>query len=121
MTQSNIYPLLESVIQDNHTYKFPIESIRKQLLNMLLTQDEFEYFMMESYRSIKRDYGFIYGHILLTTIENNLNLSNLDVHTLSEGEYQEKISNLIETLENLSITRVEKNSPDGEMLSVMRQ
>lgn len=119
MTESNLYTLLESVVQDNQNFKFPVQAISKELINMLITQEEFDYFMMQAYKVLKRDYGFIYGHIFLTTLETKLNLSNLDVQSLSEVEYQEKISDLLMTLENLIVTRIEKNSPDGEMMSAM--
>ena len=121
MTESNLYTLLESVVEDNHSFKFPIQAISKELINMLITQQEFDYFMMQAYKILKRDYGFVYGHIFLTTLETKLNLSNLDVHTLSEIEYQEKISDLLMTLENLMVTRIDKKSPDGEMMSAMSQ
>jgi hypothetical protein len=38
---------------------------------------------------------------------------------MTELEYQLKIDELIDTLEKLKITRVEKSSPDGEMMSIM--
>lgn len=88
---------------------------------MLVNQDEFDYFMMEAYRVIKNQYGFAYGHIFLTILESKIKVVNLDVLTLSYTEYQAMVTELIETLENVMVTRVEKDSPDGEMLTVMSE
>jgi hypothetical protein len=38
---------------------------------------------------------------------------------MTEEEYQLRVDILIDTLEKLKITRVEKSSPDGEMMSIM--
>jgi hypothetical protein len=48
-----------------------------------------------------------------------LEISKETFHNMTELEYQLKIDELIDTLEKLKITRVEKSSPDGEMMSIM--
>lgn len=116
---SNIFPLLESVVKDNETYKFPIEIIFKELTHLFINQEEFDYFMMQSFRTLKTEIGPTIAHIFLTTLETKMNLKETNVYQLPTAEYQSKIEDFISTLENLYITRIPKQSPDGEMLSNM--
>lgn len=117
--QQSLIPLLASVVRDNPTFKFPIETIVKELTSMFLEPLEFEYFMVQSYRKLKRDYGDTIAHIFLTTVEMKLNIKERDIYSLSTQEYQTEIENFLTTLENLYITRIDKKSSDGEMMSAM--
>jgi len=119
MEQQKLIPLLQSVVQDNPTYKFPIEIITKELTSLFLEPLEFDYFTIQSYRKLKREYGETVAHIFLSTLELKLNLKERDIYTLSTQEYQTEIENFLSTLENLYITKVSKNSSDGEMMSAM--
>jgi hypothetical protein len=116
---STLSPLLESIVQDNTTYKFPMECINKELINMFVEKDEFDYFMMQSYKKLKREYGSTIAHIFITHLELKLDIHKIDIHNLSLQEYQDKIEYLITSLENLHITRIDKNSPDGQLMSAM--
>jgi predicted hydrocarbon binding protein len=116
---TSIFPLLESVVQDNPSYKFPIEFINKELTNMFLEPLEFEYFRMMAYRNLKKEYGDIIAHIFLQLMEIKLELQKVDIYTLPVFVYQSKMEDFLSTLENLYITRIDKNSPDGEMLIAM--
>ena len=115
-----ISPLLESVIQDNPTYKFPIEYISKELTNMFLEPLEYDYFMIQSYKKLKREYGETIGHIFLQVAQMKMTTPDRDIYTLTEEEYQSKMDDFLSTLENIYITKVDRNSPDGEMMSAMR-
>lgn len=117
--RKKITPLLEALIDDNSTYKFPFESISKELLNMFLNQEEFDYFSIQAYRKLKREFGNVLAHIFLTTMELKLNLKERDVHQMTLEEYQESIEALISSLEVLYITRIEKKSPDGEIMTAL--
>jgi hypothetical protein len=110
-------PLLESVVKDNETYDFPVDSIRKELLQLLLHQEEFYYFISQCHRKLKIDYPNIFATIFINTVHLKLDTDN--VYELSKEDYESVILNLTESLENLQITRVEKNTPDGEMMSEM--
>lgn len=114
-----ISPLLESVIQDNPTYKFPIEHISKELTNMFLEPLEYDYFMILSYKKLKREYGETIGHIFLQVAQMKMTTPDRDIYTLTEEEYQSKMDEFLSTLENIYITKVDRNSPDGEMMSAM--
>lgn len=117
--KNTIQPLLNDIIKDNESYKFPIEFIQKELLSMFMNPEEFDYFTMQSYRSLKREYGFTIAHIFLTTLETKLKLKFRDIRILTEEQYREEVEAFISTLENLVITRIPKDSSDGEMMSAM--
>jgi hypothetical protein len=119
MERQSLLPLLESVVRDNPTYKFPIETINKELVSLFLNPLEFDYFTIQSYRKLKREFGDTLAHIFLSTLELKLNIKERDIYTLSTQEYQEEIENFITTMENLYITKVNKKSSDGEMMSAM--
>lgn len=114
-----ISPLLESVIQDNPTYKFPIEFINKELTNMFLEPLEFDYFMIQSYRKLKREFGETIAHIFLQVLEMKMKVRERDIYSLSVQQYQAEMENFLSSLENIYITKVDKKSPDGEMMSAM--
>ncbi len=119
MEQQKLIPLLQSVVQDNPTYKFPVETISKELTSMFLEPLEFDYFTIQSYRKLKREFGNTVAHIFLSTLDLKLQLKERDIYTLSIQEYQAEMENLLTTLENLYITKVDKRSSDGEMMSAM--
>lgn len=114
-----IFPLLEGVVKDNPTYKFPVETISKELTNMFLEPLEFDYFTIQSYRKLKSEFGETIAHIFLSTLDLKLKLKERDIYTLSTQEYQVEIENFLTTLENLYITKIDKKSSDGEMMSAM--
>lgn len=119
MEQQALIPLLEDVVRDNPTYKFPMESIMKELTSMFIEPLEFDYFTVQSYRKLKSEFGETIAHIFLSTLELKLNLKERDIHSLSTQEYHTEMENFLSTLENLYITRVDKKSSDGEMMSAM--
>lgn len=118
-TKQPIFPLLESVVRDNQTYKFPIEFINKELVQMFLEPLEFDYFLIQSYKKLKSEYGETIAHVFLSLAELKLKLKERNIYELSIVEYQSNLESFFSTLENLYITRIEKDSPDGEMLSAM--
>jgi hypothetical protein len=119
--KSSLTPLLESIIQDNPTFKFPVELIDKELVSMFLHQEEFEYFMMQSFKKLKKEYGSMISHIYLTHLEMKLDLSNENIYNLTQKDYQDRVEGLITSLEKLQITRIDKDSPDGVLMSAMEQ
>ena len=119
MEKQALMNLLESVVRDNPTYKFPVETINKELTSLFLEPLEFDYFIIQSYRKLKREFGSTIAHIFLSTLELKLNIKERDIYTLSTAEYQVEIENFLTTLENLYITKVDKKSSDGEMMSAM--
>lgn len=87
---------------------------------MFLNQDDFEYNMMEIFKKLNKEYGHAVAHSFYLVIEMKMNLRKVDVHTYSEIEYQAKLEDAFSTLERVKITRIEKNSNDGKMLSAMK-
>lgn len=119
LEKQSLTPLLESVIQDNPSYKFPVETITKELTGMFIEPMEFDYFSVQAYRKLKREYGDTIAHIFLTTMDMKLKLKERDIYSLSTSEYHSEMESFLLTLENLFITKIEKNTPDGEMMSAM--
>ena len=117
--RTEITPLLEGIVRDNPTYKFPVNLIENELMSMFLSQDEFEYFMMEAYKKLKKDASYVIANIFLTALETILDTSKVDPHTLSKEEYQEKLDRFISIVEDMDITIIDKNSPDGEVMSAL--
>ena len=118
--KTEISPLLQDIVKDNDTYDFPIATIKNELLQLFLTQEEYHYFIQQSYRKLKRDHPVIFANVFLTTLELILDTNSTDPYTLSKEEYQTKIDTFIEVLENLKVTRVPKNTPDGELMSALQ-
>ena len=118
--KTEISPLLQDIVKDNETYDFPIATIKNELLQLFLTQEEYHYFIQQSYRKLKRDHPVIFANVFLTTLELILDTNSTDPYTLSKEEYQTKIDTFIEVLENLKVTRVPKNTPDGELMSALQ-
>lgn len=116
---STIYPLLESVIKDHRTFKFPIKFIHKELLAAFMQPFEFDYFMTMCFKKLKSEYGYTVGHIFLQVMEIKLKTANRDIYSLTESEYHTEMENFISSLENIYITKIDKDSPDGELLSAM--
>ena len=117
--KTEISPLLEDVINDNPTYPFPHLTIQDELLQMYLHQEEFQYFMMMAYNKLNSEHPSIFGQVFLTTLEMILSTNTIDPYTRSVEDYQFHIDRFITVLESLQITRIEKNSPDGEMMQAM--
>lgn len=118
--ESQISPLLESVVNDNPTYPFPIDTIRMELLELLTNQLELQYFVIQANRKLKRDHHKVFANIFLTTIQLIFETDKEQAEDLPYELYQSRIERLTSVLENMKITRVEKNSPDGEMLTAMK-
>lgn len=109
-------PLLESIVNDNESYDFPIEAIRKELLQLILNQFEFDYFIAECHKKLKMSYPSIFSTIFFNSLMLHLDGYD-DVYKMSSDDYTNCILKLTEQLENTQVTRIEKDSPDGEMMS----
>jgi len=117
--RTEITPLFEGIVRDNPTYKFPVNLIENELMSMFLSQDEFEYFMMEAYKKLKKDASYVIANIFLTALETILDTAKTDVHNLSKEEYQSKLDRFISIVEDMHITIIDKNTPDGEVISAL--
>jgi hypothetical protein len=117
--QQSVSGLLEDIVKDNPTYKFPIESINKELMSLFIEPLEFDYFIIQSFRKLKRDFGDVIAHIFIQTMDLKLNMKQNEISQLTLEEYHTKIEIFISALENMYITKIDKKSGDGEMMSVM--
>lgn len=119
MVRQSVIPLLVSVAKDAPTFKFPVECIQKELVAMFLGQQEFEYFVQQSYKKLKTAYGGTVAHIYLNVIDLRFKECNGEVLSISNEHYLELFEEFISTLENLYIHRIEKYSPDAEILETL--
>jgi hypothetical protein len=117
--EKQLEPLLQSVIQDNPTYPFPIETIRYELLELLTNQLELQYFVIQSDRKLKQSHPKIFANIFLTTLQLVFEGDKGEIEDLPYELYQSRIERLTSVLENMKITRIPKDNPDGIMLSAM--
>jgi hypothetical protein len=117
--KQGISPLLKDLIRDNPTYPFPISTIRNELTQLLISQEEFDYFMWAAYRKIKKQHSDLVAKIFITTAEVVLDLHNKDIHEIDYTTYHDLMEQFYNTLSTLKITRVDKGSPDGELLTAM--
>ena len=117
--ETNITPLLESIVTDNENYDFPIDAIRKELFQLLLHQDEFDYFVSQAHRKLKMDYPPVFALVFVNTLHLRLDTDNIDIYNVSPNIYEDIILEFTEQLERLQITRIDRDTPDGEMMSAM--
>ncbi len=95
---------------------FPTDSIRAELINLILSQEEFQYFIQEAYKKIKKTYGLVVGSVFLEILKKQTNYENDNIYELSYDEYVERIDNMILALEEIKITTIPKESPDYELV-----
>lgn len=116
----SIFPLLESVVNDNQTFLFPVDYIRMELIQISISMDEFEYMIRQAHRKIRLKYGATYGSIFIQILDFVLSAKQKKVPEYTNEEYFEIIDEFIHILENTKITRIDKSSPDGIMISAMK-
>lgn len=119
MTGTSLHPLLEQIASDNNPYNFPIALIRKELDHLFLSSTEFEYFIMEAHKKLKNEYGSIVSHTFITILHSKFDFDQSHPLELPTNEYIMRIDDFISTLERIRITRIDKSSPDGELLSAL--
>lgn len=115
----NINPLLESIVEDNFSFEFPIETIRTELLQMLLNQNEFDYFVSQCHRKLKMSFPMIFSTVFFNTMMIVFDTDD-DIYKMPSEIYTNYVLEFIDVLENLQVTRIEKDSPDGEIMSSIK-
>lgn len=108
--------LLEPIIEDNQTLPFPVEDIRKELISMVISQDEFQYFMEQSFRMLKKKYGHIIASVFLEVLQREMKIHIDNIFNLEYPDYVERVDSMISTLESINITTIPKNTPDYELV-----
>jgi predicted RNA methylase len=119
MSKISMMDFLEVIVEDNFTYDFPVNDIRMELTNMLISQEEFQYFTGEAYKKLKRNWSKITADIFTTILSKKFNDVNFDPQELTYEEYVIMMDEVIETLEKIKITRIPPESPDYEVLKEM--
>lgn len=119
MSTTSIYDFLEVIVNDNPTYPFPIHLVREELTALLLSQEEFLYFVQQIYRKLETFDKTITANVFTTLLDRVILQDNVSPEEMSYQEYALKISDLIASLEDIRITRIDKASPDYDMLKEM--
>jgi hypothetical protein len=117
-TQS-LYGFLEIIVEDNFTYDFPINEVRMELINLMMSQEEFIYFMQQAHKKLVNSHGKITADIFTTVVYRDFDVANSDPTQLDYSDFVMILDSIIDKLENLKITRVPPESPDYEVLSAM--
>lgn len=115
----SLYSFLEVIVEDNFTYDFPINEVRMELINLMMSQEEFIYFMQQAHRKLVNSHGKITADIFTTVVHRDFDIANNDPTQLDYSDFVLILDSIIEKLENLKITRVPPDSPDYEVLSAM--
>jgi hypothetical protein len=115
----SLYSFLEVIVQDNFTYNFPINEVRMELINLMMSQDEFIYFIQQSYKNLLNSHGKITADIFTTIVHKDFDVVNSDPTQLEYVDFVLILDSIICKLENLKITRIPPSSPDYDVLSVM--
>lgn len=115
----SLYSFLEVIVEDNFTYDFPINEVRMELINLMMSQEEFIYFMQQAHRKLVNSHGKITADIFTTVVHRDFDIANNDPTQLDYSDFVLLLDSIIVKLENLKITRVPPESPDYEVLSAM--
>lgn len=119
MAKATLYDFLEVIIKDNPTYPFPIHLVREELIALLLSQEEFLYFVKQIHAKLSNFDGTMTANIFTTLLDRSILQDNTSPEDLPYQEYALKISDLIARLEDIQITRIDRSSPDYDMLKEM--
>jgi hypothetical protein len=68
---------------------------------------------------LKQKYGEVIAHIFLQLGDKYLELKDKDIHEVSIDHYRTIVSDFIDFLEQVKITAIPRNTPDGELLTEM--
>jgi hypothetical protein len=117
--QEPIFALLNDVVADNPTYDFPLSTISMELNNMFANKDKFDEVLEYIIKKLKRRHSDIVAHVFVLCVERSFPLDKYVFDTIPLNEYYNSVEDLYELLSTLKITRIDKSSPDGEMMSQM--
>jgi len=102
----SIYDFLEVIVEDNFTYNFPIHEIRLEVVNLMMSQDEFIYFMQQAHKKIEQTHGKITADIFTTIVHKEFDLNNNNQSTLYNTYLVLFQTSYITKYENLSNKRI---------------
>lgn len=86
---------------------------------MFLDKDDFDNGLMRAYFKLKRKYNVVMADIFMTIANKKLQIAEMDFRNMEQSDYEDWVEDFINSLERVRITRIEKNSPDGQMLTQM--
>lgn len=86
---------------------------------MYMDKDDFDNGLLKAYYKLKRKYNKTMGDIFIAIANRKLQISETNFRDLSDEDYQIWLEDFFNSLENIKITRIEKTSSDGQMLTSM--
>lgn len=110
--------LMEDVIKDNDTVPFPVDDVRIELIHLMVSQEEFQYFLEEAAKKLQRKYGRIIMAVFLEVAQREMRLND-DFNEIHFLEYMDRAARFIQCLEDIRITTIPKDAPDYEMVLEM--
>lgn len=116
MTQIEGQILIEDIIRDGQTFKFPLAHIQRELAMAILAQEEFFYLMGQASEKLKKKYMPMVSYVFQALLQ--LKFAER-AETMDREEYIETMEEFIIQLSKIHITRVPKDSPDYEVIEVM--
>jgi hypothetical protein len=114
-----LYGFLQVIAKDNFTYDFPINEVRMELINLMMSQEEFVYFIQQAHKKLVNTHGRITADIFTTIVYRDFDIVNNDPTELDYNDFVMILDSIITKLENVKITRIPPESPDYEVLSEM--
>lgn len=109
--------LIEDIVRDNHTFKFPLHEIQFELSMALVAQEEFFYLIQQANEKLKKKYIQMTSYIFLALVQ--MEFEEEQAESLPLDVYMSKMEKLIIKLSKISITRIPIDSPDYEIISEM--
>lgn len=116
MEQQPMMILLEPILQDAPSMPFPVDSIRMELINMILSQDEFRYFLERCHVKLTDTYGRIIASVFIEVVKQQTLFQEENIYELDYSEYVDRIDKMVELLEQIRITTISRESPDYEIV-----
>jgi hypothetical protein len=116
MEQQPMMILLEPILQDAPSMPFPVESIRMELVGMLLSQEEFRYFLERAHVNLTNTYGRIVASVFIEVVKQRTLFQEENIYEVNYIEYTDRIESMIELLEQIRITTISRESPDYEII-----
>lgn len=119
MNTKSLKLLLDDIIEDNNTFNFPYDDIKMELLSMLLHKDEMLYFVQQITKRLTSIHSKDMAKIFVGLLNKYTQDNNADLQNMTDDEYMNFVDGFIQELQDIQITIVPKNSPDGEMLKFL--
>ncbi len=115
-----LYKLLKYVVKDNPTYNFPSSTIINELTRLYLNQNDFNNIVSIIYEKLYTNNSEVVSQTFIHCLQRVFPMDESIIDSIPEEKYYAYVEELIDLLQSVKITRVDKRSADGVMISAMR-